>query len=217
MIIYLYVKQHSITKLKYFGMTRSNPFKYFGSGYYWKSHIKKYGKPHIKTLEVWGFDDQELCTEFALKFSKDNNIVESKEWANLVEENALSGTPCGRFVSEETREKHRIAAKNISQETRIKRSIAAKNMSDDTKQKMRNYALNRPQEHREKIVKSNTGRIFSKEARQNISNARKNMSAESRLKYSQSRKGKKVITDGIKRKMFDPKLQLPIGWWYIKP
>lgn len=94
MTIYLYVKQHSITKLKYFGKTEKlDPFKYLGSGSYWQKHLKKHGKEHIETLEIWGFDDQELCTEFALKFSKDNNIVESDEWANLIPENGLDGLP----------------------------------------------------------------------------------------------------------------------------
>lgn len=92
MIIYLYIKQHSITKLKYFGKTeKKNPFKYLGSGKRWQRHIKKHGRQHIKTLEIWGFDDQDLCTEFALKFSEDNNIVKSKEWANQIPENGLDG------------------------------------------------------------------------------------------------------------------------------
>lgn len=92
MIIYLYVKQHTITGLKYFGKTISkDPFKYLGSGKYWVPHISKHGKSHVKTLEIWGFDNQDLCTEFALKFSREHNIVESKEWANLQEENAKGG------------------------------------------------------------------------------------------------------------------------------
>jgi hypothetical protein len=94
--IYLYVKQHSITKLKYFGKTQSsNPYKYPGSGSYWSKHIRKHGKSHILTLEIWGFDDQQLCTEFALKFSEENNIVESKDWANLRPENGIDGLPKG--------------------------------------------------------------------------------------------------------------------------
>ena len=40
---------------------------------------------------MWGFDDAELCTEFALKFSKQNNIVLSDQWANLIEENGING------------------------------------------------------------------------------------------------------------------------------
>jgi len=93
MIIYLYIKQHSITGLKYFGKTTKNPFLYNGSGKYWSRHIKKYGPLFIQTIEVWGFDNQTSCTEFALKFSKDNNIVESNEWANLCLENGTDGGP----------------------------------------------------------------------------------------------------------------------------
>ena len=94
MIIYLYVKQHSVTGLKYFGYTKNkNPFKYSGSGIRWQKHYKKHGKEHIKTLEIWGFDNQELCTEFALKFSREHNIVESKQWANQIPEKGIPGIP----------------------------------------------------------------------------------------------------------------------------
>lgn len=93
MIIYLYIKQHSITGLKYFGKTtQKDPFKYLGSGSYWKNHIKKHGKEHIKTIEIFGFDDIDLCIDFALKFSKDNNIVASNQWANLCKENGIGFT-----------------------------------------------------------------------------------------------------------------------------
>jgi len=88
---YLYVKQHLVTGLKYFGKTNKNPFRYFGSGTYWTRHIKKYGKEHIRTLEIWGFDNPSLCNEFASKFSEENNIVESAEWANLCPENGTDG------------------------------------------------------------------------------------------------------------------------------
>ena len=89
MTIYLYIKQHSITGLKYFGKTINDPFTYDGSGTHWKNHINKHGREHIKTLHVYKFNDQEAATEFALKFSIDNDIVESLEWANQVPENAL--------------------------------------------------------------------------------------------------------------------------------
>ncbi len=104
MIIYLYVKQHSITKLKYFGKTTSrDPFKYNGSGKLWRRHINKHGKQFIQTLDVWGFDDVDVCNNFALNFSLDNNIVESKDWANLIAENGLDGAPRGNVVAEATR------------------------------------------------------------------------------------------------------------------
>lgn len=87
-MIYLYIKQHSLTGLKYFGMTRvKSPYVYMGSGKKWLQHIKKHGK-HIITLDVFGFDHQEDATSFALNFSKQNDIVESADWANLMDEDA---------------------------------------------------------------------------------------------------------------------------------
>ncbi len=45
MTIYLYVKTHNVTGLKYLGKTsRTNPHEYQGSGIYWRSHLKKHGK-----------------------------------------------------------------------------------------------------------------------------------------------------------------------------
>jgi hypothetical protein len=128
MTIYLYVKQHSVTGLKYFGKTEKvDPYKYIGSGLYWYNHIKTYGNL-IETLEVWGFDNQEMCTDFALTFSKNNNIVESKEWANLKFENGLDGNVKGNKMSAETRKKMSVSGKGrtCSEETRAKLSLANK-------------------------------------------------------------------------------------------
>ena len=89
--VYLYVKQHSITGLKYFGKTIKDPYIYKGSGKYWLKHISKHGRDKVVTLQVWKFSNLEEATEFALKFSLDNNIVESNEWANLMLENGING------------------------------------------------------------------------------------------------------------------------------
>ena len=90
-IYYLYVKQHNITKLKYFGFTtKKNPFKYKGSGLYWLRHLKKHGS-NFSTIEIFGFDNHEHCRDFAIKFSIQNNITESDEWANLKSEDATNG------------------------------------------------------------------------------------------------------------------------------
>src|SRR5713101_5315832 len=88
-MITLYIKTHNITRLKYFGKTtRNNPEKYKGSGVYWKKHIKKHG--NNVTTEIFGkYDNIEICTEAALKFSIDNDIVNSIQWANLRNKNNL--------------------------------------------------------------------------------------------------------------------------------
>lgn len=88
-MLIIYVKKHSITGLKYFGVTTKNPYKYVGSGTHWLRHINKHGKYNVSTIDVWGFDNQKDCTYFALKFSRMNNIVESREWANQREEDGV--------------------------------------------------------------------------------------------------------------------------------
>lgn len=89
---YLYIKQHSVTGLKYFGKTTKDPYKYNGSGSHWLRHIKKHGKEHVKTLSVFGpYTDKEYLIKQALAMSDWLNIVESNEWANLTPENGIDG------------------------------------------------------------------------------------------------------------------------------
>ncbi len=88
---YLYIKQHSITGLFYFGKTVKNPEKYNGSGIYWTNHIKKHGKEFIITLWYCLFLDEESIIETAKLISQLNNIVESDKWANLIPENGING------------------------------------------------------------------------------------------------------------------------------
>jgi hypothetical protein len=88
---YLYIKQHSVTKKKYYGKTTRDPYKYNGSGPYWVKHIKKHGKEHIVTLWVSELYHDTSIVEVALQFSSDNDIVNSDEWANMKPENGLDG------------------------------------------------------------------------------------------------------------------------------
>jgi hypothetical protein len=154
MHIYLYVKQHQSTGLLYFGKTtKVDPFKYKGSGKHWGRHLKKHGR-EISTIEVWGFDNQDACTRFALEFSEKHCIVESKRWANLKPENGLDGGGApGRVCSEETKAKMRAAllgrdlGKKHSEEAKAKMQkpkseehiakMRARIYSEETKAKMR--------------------------------------------------------------------------------
>ena len=128
----LYIKQHSVTKLKYFGKTTRDPYKYNGSGKHWIRHIKKHGKQHVVTIWVSEpFIDSIIISEFALSFSKDNNIVESELWANLINENGLDGCVAGTKLGPlSTEHKQKISeagkGKTISAETRQRISDARK-------------------------------------------------------------------------------------------
>ena len=90
---YLYIKEHSITGLKYFGKTTTkNPLKYKGSGVDWGLHLEQNGKEHVITTHLLGpFTDAADISEFALFFSEEFDIVASKDWANMKEENGLDG------------------------------------------------------------------------------------------------------------------------------
>lgn len=86
---WLMIKQHRVTGLKYFCKTYiGNPVTYKGSGVYWKKHLKKHGK-FIDTIWFQLFYDRDEIIEYATKFSIDNNIVESEDWANMIIETGI--------------------------------------------------------------------------------------------------------------------------------
>lgn len=139
MTIYLYHKHCSHCGLKYFGRTeKKDPYKYNGSGLHWKRHIKKYCADVI-TDWVMEFEDQIECTEFALKYSSDYDIVESIEYANMCAEDGL----------------HRGIVQ-LSIQSR-------KNIGEASRNRIWSV------ESRNKISKANTGRKFSEEFCQKVS------------------------------------------------
>ena len=82
-IYYLYVKTHLVSGLKYLGKTEKDPYIYKGSGVRWKNHIRKHGYD-VRTDILLMTDDYDELVETGLFFSKLFNVVESKEWANLI-------------------------------------------------------------------------------------------------------------------------------------
>lgn len=183
-MIYLYIKQHTITNLKYFGMTQRDPFKYPGSGKYWVRHYRANGGPsYIKTIEIFGFDDTELCSEFALTFSIDNNIIESKEWANLVLEDGRVG---GHYGS-------KLGPRPPETRAKISKSNTGKKHSPESIEKMR---------------AASTGRVVSDETRKKLSiwkegrvggRTGKKHTDEFKKMVSETFKGKKLSQEHIEK------------------
>lgn len=129
MIIFVYVKTHRTTGLKYFGKTcKRDPHKYTGSGKYWKRHLRKHGN-NYDTDVIGEFTSEVMCKEFCLKFSRENDIVNSPDWANLQEENGVDGAPVG------------LAGHEFTEEQKLK-------ISESSKRKWQN------KEFREKVTKS---------------------------------------------------------------
>jgi len=90
---YLYIKQHSVTGLKYFGKTtKKDPNKYLGSGKYWTRHIKKHGTQFVETIWLSDlFINEKILIEFSILISEHWDIVKSDKWANLKLENGIDG------------------------------------------------------------------------------------------------------------------------------
>ena len=160
MIIYLYHKRHKLTGLNYFGKTKRDPYKYVGSGLYWRRHLKEHGK-HIETVSVWQFTDVNECVNFAINFSALHNIVVSDEWANLKIENGLDG-----------------GFPELSTVSRLKGVSTRKNkgsyiQTDVAKEKRKSTLLERygslktftkhTQQSKDKLSVANTGRRHTKE------------------------------------------------------
>lgn len=102
MTIYLYVKTHTKTGLKYLGKTSAkDPCKYRGSGKYWLKHLKKYGYDYSTEILKECQSNDEI-KYWGLYYSNLWNVVESKEWANLKPEtgDGIDSLTATRFNNE---------------------------------------------------------------------------------------------------------------------
>ncbi len=139
---YLYIKKHSVTGLKYFGKTyKKDPEKYLGSGKYWKKHIKKHGEEFVTTIWYKLFSDEQELINYANNFSEKNNIVESKDWANLKTENGLDGGMEKGWWSEEQR-------KNISDKQKQR---WANGVYDPEKLRLSRIGFKQPESQKKKV------------------------------------------------------------------
>jgi hypothetical protein len=91
MTIYLYVKTHQKTGLKYLGKTSREDYnEYTGSGLIWKRHLKKHGKDYTTEI-LLKTETIEEAREVGIFFSLLFDVVNSVEWANLTIEDANGG------------------------------------------------------------------------------------------------------------------------------
>lgn len=126
---WLYIKQHNITGLKYFGKTtQRDPYKYKGSGIRWTRHLNKHGND-VTTTWCQLFDNKTELVNFALRFSQENQIVMSKQWANVKPEDGLMGGDTGisiegrRILSEKSKNfRHTNETKLRIKEARAKQT-----------------------------------------------------------------------------------------------
>ena len=109
MTIYtLYLKEHTVTGLKYLGYTKNDITQYNGSGKYWLRHLKMHGSEHTTEILLQTPNKEEIKI-MGRYYSNLWDIVNAKDamgnkiWANLRIEEGDGGT--GYVFSEEDRKK----------------------------------------------------------------------------------------------------------------
>ncbi len=167
MTVYLYLKTHNVTGMKYLGMTTRDPYTYKGSGSYWKNHIKTHGN-NISTEILKECDSYDELSYWGRYYSDLWNIVESEEYANLIPE--LGENSCGmegKLHSDETKSKisNALIGHEVSGETRNKLSLALTgNIVSWNKGKRGEYHIFSDEEKLKRSIKysGNTNPFFGK-------------------------------------------------------
>lgn len=181
--------QHNITGLKYFCKTSLlyRVYSYKGSGTRWNNHLKVHGKDI--TVGVMGvYTDKQRCLEVAKKFSADHDIVNSNEWANLVEETGMMGASMKGERNPFYGKKHTPEMAEYLRQQKIGKSVN-KGAYRSPEQKLKISASLKGRKN-PAVSQALTGRTLSEETRKKISIAGKGRkhSMETKQKLSQMTK-----------------------------
>lgn len=94
MPLYLLLKEHRITGLKYLCKHEAQSFsdceKYSGSGIYWKHHLSLHGN-NVKTTCLFVTENVKEFKTVALDYSLKFGVIHSDKWANLCNEQGQGG------------------------------------------------------------------------------------------------------------------------------
>jgi hypothetical protein len=189
MIIYLYVKTHNKTGLKYLGQTSAtDPHRYPGSGVYWKLHLEKHGYDYTTEI-LKECQSKEELKELGTYYSNLWNIVESDEWANLKIEQGDGGRQ-----SDEVRKRIGEAGKGRTPWNKGKQI-----WSEEDRKRISERNKSRPPQSAETIAirtAKNTGKTRTEETRKKLSAAHsgKTLTLEHKKKLKESRR--EGIADG---------------------
>lgn len=212
MTIYLYVKTHNKTGLKYLGKTTAkDPHKYPGSGVRWLNHLNVYGFDYTTEI-IRECQSEEEIKEWGLYYSKLWNVVENKEWANLKEEAGDGGRQSDEVrekMSRIKKEQHN-SGKTIpwnkgktgvySEETRKKISESGKNRKHSEETKLKMSKADRSSYKRIAPVSDQTKEKLSELLRGKPGRATgKKWSDEQKANLSKRRIGSPCPTKGMKR------------------
>ena len=167
------------------------PFTYPGSGVRWTNHLKQHGND-VKTEVVgkWNNEDIEKCSKFAVRFSEENDIVKSTQWANLIPENGMVGGAIHTSPhSKETKDKIGLANKGRLAGDKNPR-FGIRLIGEDNPF----YGKTHSEETKKAISDANKGRLVGDSNPSKRPEVRENISFK--MKGNQNKKGKTVSEEG---------------------
>jgi hypothetical protein len=199
MTIYLYVKTHNTTGLKYLGKTKRDPEKYKGSGIWWVNHLAKHGN-NVSTEILLETDSHEEIKRMGIYYSELWDIVNSNQWANLKPEEGDGGN-MGPVGIEKRRKKmvghpNWLLSQTEESKTKISESMSKilNLLTEDEKSARIKNSCSSPEswtdERRAKISKALTGKPKSQDHAAKIADIVRNRSVEQKLKCGDKNRGK---------------------------
>lgn len=216
-MIYLYIKTHNQTGLRYLGQTKAkDPHKYPGSGKYWKQHLKKHGLD-FSTEILRECSTQKEVKHWGEYYSKLWNVVNDPTWANLKPETGDGGWPknarTGKLHSAESKQKISLAKKGVPNP---KNAVPR---TDEQKEHLRNINSGKtiPQAVIDKIAKTKLEHPYrhSEEFKERM-RVPKTPKTRLRMKEAQALRRKTTkemwITNGVDNRLVVADSNIPSGW-----
>lgn len=208
-MLYLYVKTHNKTGLKYLGKTqRKDPHKYPGSGKYWTRHLNKYGYDYTTEILLETNSKSEL-EKLGIYYSNLWNVVESQEWANLKIEQGDGGWDHINYnqdlffdINERRKRFSKIGKNNKDTVTVV----------DNIGNKFR-VATNDPRYVSGELKGHTTGKMAAYDTEGRIFYVDKNDPRIINGELHSNNYGKIYITNGVDRKLIKPTENIPLGWY----
>lgn len=137
----LYLKESPLG-LKYLGKcVNKNPYKYMGSGKYWKLHLKKHGFSNfdITTHILLETEDIDALKEKSKYYSELWQVEKNNEFANLKPETGTGGGEHMKGVpkSEDWKKKMSERIRTAEEKEKISKSLTGKKLSPEHIQKLK--------------------------------------------------------------------------------
>lgn len=195
---YLMIKVHNKTRLRYLckksTINRKYCYSYRGSGKYWKQHLRQHGDD-ITTFIIGEYKNSNDLRINGIYWSEAFNVVDSKEWANLIIEKGDGGMTWD-FLSNEKQDRVRSILSRKNKHTSKKKRLANERRAERKRNGI--FTENEKKWYKRLSEMRKGGQWFSEDAKKNATKAKQDpLFKKERSQYWRKRKEMPFsLTDG---------------------